>query len=269
LSESFEYFGGIDFSGAKEPLSNLWTALAHEEEGRLVIDSLRPHAFRADLGAFVRTGWREVAGAASSARILWGADFPFSLPAPAAAHLCGPTAPWSALVAWAADRPADEIRDAVPDEMRTPRAADTDGAVPPLDVRNYRQTVEGMRWLHDLREEGDVSVRPQEPQPDATVTLVEVLPAATVHEMGLPRRRAPSRPGEARARAAALRTFLRFSDPTHEAIAVVIEDAWDATLACLTAWLARDDLDQPSRISTVAPDRLAVEGWIYRAPSTL
>jgi hypothetical protein len=141
--------------------------------------------------------------------------------------------------------------------------------VPPLDLRNYRQTVEGMRWLHELREEGDLSVHPQEPIPDATVTLIEVLPTATVHEMGLPRRRAPSRPGEARARAAALRTFLRFSDPTHEASAVVIEDAWDATLACLTAWLARDDLDQPTRIAAVAPERLAIEGWIYRAPSTL
>lgn len=269
MPESFHFFGGIDFSGAKEPLSNLWTALAHEEEGRLVIDSLRPHAFRADLGAFVLAGWREVAAADASRRILWGADFPFSLPAPAAAHLCGATAPWSALVAWAADRPADEIRDAVPDGMRIPRATDTGGAVPPLDPRNYRQAVEGMRWLHELREEEDVSVRPQEPRPEATVTLVEVLPAATVHEMGLPRRRAPSRPGEARARAAALRTFLRFSDPTHEAIAVVLEDAWDATIACLTAWLAREDLDQPFRTSPADRARLTVEGWIYRAPSTL
>ena len=28
----FTYFGGIDFSGAKEPLANLWTAVGREEE---------------------------------------------------------------------------------------------------------------------------------------------------------------------------------------------------------------------------------------------
>jgi hypothetical protein len=269
LAETFAYFGGVDFSGAKEPLSNLWTALGSEDEGRLVIHSLRPHAFRADLAAFVREGWRSVIDAAPVDPILWGADFPFALPAAAADHLCGAGAAWPALVAWAADRPADEVRNAVPDELRTPRATDTGGAMAPLDVRIYKQSVEGMRWLHSLLEEGDVSVRPQTPNTEAPTTLVEVYPSATSHELGLPRRRAPSRPGEVRARAAALRTFLRFSDPTHEAIAVAIEDAWDATLACLTAWLARADLDQPFRISSAPREQLAREGWIYRAPSTL
>jgi hypothetical protein len=269
LAETFAYFGGIDFSGAKEPLSNLWTALGHEEEGRLVVDSLRPHAFRADLGAFVTEGWCGVAGAGDSDSILWGAAFPFGLPAAAADHICGAPASWPALIAWAADRPPDEVRDAVPDLLRTPRATDTGGALAPLDVRSYKQSVEGMRWLHQLRETAEISIRPQEPRAGATVTLVEVYPSTTVQELGLPRRRAPSRPGEVRARAAAMRTFLRFSDPTHESIAVVIEDAWDATIACLTAWLARDDLDQPFRTTPLPPDRIALEGWIYRAPSTL
>lgn len=269
MAETFAFFGGVDFSGAKEPLSNLWTALGSEDEGRLVIHSLRPHAFRADLAAFVREGWRSVIDAAPDDSILWGADFPFALPAAATDHLCGAGADWPALVAWAADRPADEVRNAVPEELRAPRATDTGGAMAPLDVRVYKQSVEGMRWLHALLEEGDVSVRPQAPNPAAPTTLVEVYPSATSHELGLPRRRAPSRPGEVRARAAALRTFLRFSDPTHEAIAVAIEDAWDATLACLTAWLAREDLDQPFRTASAPREQLAREGWIYRAPSTL
>jgi hypothetical protein len=269
LAETFTYFGGVDFSGAKEPLSNLWTALGREEEGRLVVHSLRPHAFRADLAAFVREGWRSVVDADPGASILWGADFPFALPAAATEHLCGAGAPWPALVAWAADRPADEVRDAVPEELRTPRATDTGGAMAPLDVRVFKQSVEGMRWLHSLLEEGDLSVHPQVPRAGAPTTLVEVYPSATSHDLGLPRRRAPSRPGEVRARAAALRTFLRFSDPTHEAIAVAIEDAWDATLACLTAWLAREDLDQPYRTTSTPREQIAREGWIYRAPSTL
>lgn len=265
----FAYFGGIDFSGAKEPLSNLWTALGQEEEERLVIHSLRPHAFRADLAAFARDGWRGVIGATESDRILWGADFPFSLPTAAAAHLCGSAVSWPDLVAWVADRPADEVRDAVPEALRSPRATDTGGAPAPLDMRNFRQCVEGMRWLHLLREETDLSVLPQAPHPEASVSLIEVFPYGTVVELGLPRRRAPSRPGEVRARAAALRTFVRFSDPTHEAIAVNIEDAWDATIACLTTWLARADLDQPSRTTSLSPAQVAIEGWIYRPPATL
>lgn len=269
MAENFVYFGGIDFSGAKEPLSNLWTALGYEEEERLVIHSLRPHAFRADLAAFVRDGWRTVAGADAGDHILWGADFPFSLPEPAARHLCDDSVSWPALLAWTADRPPDEVRDAVPGELRSPRATDVGGALSPLDVRIYKQTIEGMRWLHQLREDGDLSTHPQEPRSDAPTTLIEVHPPSAIHELGLPRRRAPSRPGEVRARAAALRTFLRFADPSHEAIAVAIEDAWGATIACLAAWLARGDLDQPFRTTALTRDRLAVEGWIYRPPSTL
>jgi hypothetical protein len=36
-SGMFGYFGGIDFSGAREPLANLWTALGEEQDGRLMI----------------------------------------------------------------------------------------------------------------------------------------------------------------------------------------------------------------------------------------
>jgi hypothetical protein len=98
---------------------------------------------------------------------------------------------------------------------------------------------------------------------------VEVYPSGAAHELGLPRRRAPSRPGEVRARAAALRTFLTFADPGCEAIAVTLEDAWDATVACLAAWLCRGDLEQPFHASGHPADELRLEGWIYRPPATL
>jgi hypothetical protein len=101
------------------------------------------------------------------------------------------------------------------------------------------------------------------------VALMEVYPAGAAQELGLPRRRAPGRPGEMRARAAALRTFLHFADPEHEAIACTLEDAWDATIACLTAWLARADLDQPRRIAGSAMAEIELEGWIYRPPDSL
>lgn len=266
----FTYFGGIDFSGAKEPLSNLWTALGEEVDGKLTIHSLRPHAFRQDLGAFVAEGWRGALGAPEEGRILWGADFPFGISAGAAEELAnsGGGKGWARLVEWVADRPADEVRDAVADGLRGPRLTDFGGAMSPFDLRLYKQTVEGMRWLHQLREAAEVSIHPQAPDPAARVTLVEVYPSSTVVELGLPRRRAPGRPGETRARAAALRTFVRFADPAAEAIAVVLEDAWDATIACLTAWLARDDLDQPFRAAAAHPRAtVQTEGWIYRPPS--
>jgi hypothetical protein len=266
----FAWYAGVDFSGAKEPLSNLWTAIGAMEEGKLTIRALRPHAFRADLCAYVAGGWRHRAGAAEDERILWGVDFPFGLPAPATRHLSGNGAPdWPSLLAWVADRPASEVRDGIPDDLRTPRCTDTGGAMSPFDLRLFKQTVEGLRWLHELREMADVAILPQEPAEDATTTLIEVYPSGAAQELGLPRRRAPARPGETRARAAALRTFVQFADPGLEAIAVTLEDAWDATIACICACLSRDDLDQPFRASSHPESTLRVEGWIYRPPASL
>lgn len=265
----FAWFGGVDFSGAREPLSNLWTAVGKEIEGKLEIHNVRPHAFREDLATYVAGGWRPTAGAEDDEPILWGADFPFGLPAAAAAHVCGEQPVWERLLDWVADRPADEVKDAVPAILRTPRVTDTGGALAPFDLRLYKQTVEGLRWLHRLREIAEVSVHPQQPSPGATTTLIEVYPSGAAHELGLPRRRAPGRPGEIRARAAALRTFARFRDASCEAIAVTLEDAWDAVVACISAWLARDDLEQPLRLGAEPRSALAIEGWIYRPPAAL
>jgi hypothetical protein len=267
VAETFAAFGGIDFSGAREPLANLWTAVGTEHEGRLRVVAVRPHAFRADLATFVASGWRTVAGGPGG-RILWGADFPFGLPLTVAAAITG-GAGWSEVLAWLADRPPGEVRSAAGTAARALRHTDAGGGLPPLDLRLHKQTVEGCRWLHELREEHDVSIHPQAVVSGAAVSLVEVYPSATAHELGLPRRRTPSRPGEIRARAAALRTFLDFADPNAEVLCVTLEDAWDATIACLTAFLCRDDLDQPFRAAGAPAESIALEGWIYRPPAIL
>ena len=85
MKQPFSFFGGIDFSGAKEPLSNLWSAIGVERDGKLHILALRPHAFRGDLASYVSGGWREEMGGEGE-RILWGADFPFGLPGAAASR---------------------------------------------------------------------------------------------------------------------------------------------------------------------------------------
>lgn len=262
------FYGGIDFSGAREPLANLWTAVGREREGKLEITSLRPHAFRADVAGFVANGWREALRAEEDEEALWGVNFACGLPAGAARHLLGDGCRWEELLAWVADRPADEVRDAVPGELREPRQIDRGGPTAPFDNRNYRQTVEGLRWLHELRDAHDVVVAPYQ-KAESPCRLVEVSPQLTAVDLGLPRRRSPSRPGEVRARAAALRTFVVFGHRETEALAVTLEDAWDAVLCALTAWLVRDDLDQPFRIGGGNPESTALEGWIYRPPAAL
>lgn len=266
MAEGFGYFGGIDFSGAKEPLSNLWTAVGEEREGRLCITTIRPHAFRADLAAYVAEGWRNDS---RTGTILWGADFPFGLPTEVGLAI-GAGSDWGAVAAWVADRPPDEIRSLAGDASRALRRTEAGaGAMPPLDLRLYKQTAEGIRWLHELREEYEIAIEPQARQPGASATLIEVYPSGTAQELGLPRRRSPSRPGEVRARAAALRTYLDFEHRDAEALAITLEDAWDATLACLTAYLCRDDLQQPYRTLEPPHDGLRCEGWIYRPPASL
>lgn len=266
----FRYFGGIDFSGAREPLSNLWAAVGREEEGKLLVVGLCPHPFRADLASWVAGGWRGAVGAGEEERILWGADFPFGLPEGAVREIeGGGVGSWEALLEWTADRPADEVRGTLPEHGKAPRRTDTGGAMAPLDLRLYKQTVEGLRWIHGLRERAAVSVLPQAPAEGADTALIEVYPSATARDLGFKWGRAPRRPGEVRARAAALRTWLRFENPSLEQTAVTLEDAWDAVLSCYTAWCARGDLEQPHRLHPEQRAALELEGWIYRLPEAV
>jgi hypothetical protein len=267
---SFRFYGGIDFSGAREPLPNLWTAVGEERGGKLHIRWLQPHPFREDLRAYVAGGWRRVSGEEDGARILWGADFPFGIPAGAADQLAGGRrASWSGMAGWIADRPADEVREVLGAFGKTPRTTDTGGALAPFDLRLYRQTVEGIRWLHALRDELEVSLPPILPDTQAPNTLIEVYPSGASKEIGMKGGRLPSRPGEVRARPAALRTFMTFEHPSLEAAACTLEDARDACMAALVAFLCRDDLDQPQRLGRASPELLRLEGWIYRPPAAL
>ena len=266
----FRYFGGIDFSGAREPLSNLWSAVGEERDGRLCIVSLCPHPFRADLGSFVAEGWRRHAGADEGARVLWGADFPFGLPAEAVDAIEGlRERSWRGVASWVADRPPDEVRNGLGGFGKAPRRTDAGGALPPLDLRLYRQTVEGIRFLWELRDQADVSIPPVAPRADAESAIVEVYPSGAVKDLGMKGSRVPSRPGEVRARPAAFRPYLSFDHPSMEAAACTLEDARDAVLACLVSYLCRADLDQPFRLDRAPRELVELEGWIYRPPAAL
>lgn len=266
----FQYFGGIDFSGAKEPLSNLWAAIGRERDGRLEIVSLCPLPFREDLRTHVARHWRDHAGAGEGDAILWGADFPFGVPAEVAARIAGDRKPsWAGVASWIADRGAEETWKQFPEFTKTLRATDTGGAMAPFDIRLYRQTLEGIRMLHELRDEADVSILPEAPSASAGTVLIEVYPGGAARDLGIRGGKLPSRPGEVRARHAALKPFMTFAHPSMEACACALEDARDACIACLVAFLCRDDMDQPHRVARITPDVLAVEGWIYRPPAAL
>lgn len=262
---SFSFFGGVDFSGAREPLSNLWSAVGRAQGDRLEIVDLRPHAFREDLGGFVAEGWREFVP--GEGPILWGVDFPFGVPLEFCQRI-GESADWRRAIRWVADRPPDEVRNEAADLQKTGRATDFGGAMAPLDLRLYKQTVEGLSWLYELVEEKGVSILPQKPGKSDTA-LIEVYPSDAARELGLPRRRSPGKPGERKARAAGLRTYVDFANPGIEALAVTLEDAWDATIACICAFLCRNDLEQPARARPGDADRIGMEGWIYRVPETV
>ena len=266
-AEMFDYFGGIDFSGAREPLTNLWSALGCVREGKLHILDLRPHAFRADAVHFIVDGCRKPLGAQGQPRCLWGLDFPFSLPAQAAATLCGVTGQptWNDVIAWMASHPPDDVRDAGRKFQKTTRQIDVGKAMAPLDLRIYKQTVEGVRFLAALRQEAHAAVWPQSPVDDASISLIEVYPSITATDLNMTGRR-PRRAGQVRARPEQLAAYLTFDHPSMQAAAVTLEDAWDAVLACLTAYLVREDLKQPERLGRIPCEVYELEGWIYRHP---
>jgi hypothetical protein len=161
------------------------------------------------------------------------------------------------------------VKDAFADLLKRPRLTDAGGAMAPFDLRLYRQTVEGIRCLHELRDAASVSILPVAPDADAPTVVLEVYPSQSIKDLGIKGGKLPFRAGEVRARPMALRPYLTFDHPSLEAIAVTLEDARDAVMACLTAYLCRDDLDQPRRLGRAPDEALALEGWIYRPPLAL
>jgi len=262
------YVAGLDFSGARGALSNLWSCVGEPRDGKLHVLSLRPHAFRPDAADYLAGGWRGEVGAPDEAPLLAGLDFPFGIPEPAARLMLGDGHDFTALNRHIAERSPDDIVEAAPDHRKTPRACDAicGNAMAPLDLRLYKQTCEGARFLHELLSRPGTQVLPQAPRAGATLTLIEVYPSVTAPDVGIKAPRKPKAPGEHRSRPAALSHYLRFAHPALQATAITLEDAWDATLACLAAALVRDDLDQPARVGTIDPRLRMREGWIYRHP---
>ena len=258
------WFGGVRFSGAREPVGNLWTCVGREVEGRLGVVDLRPHAFRADLTRFVlEQGWGPSDSEAEpSGSVLWAIDACLAFSETTAERLLGVERPgWREVLAWVASRPPEDVREA---------AGDSRGGAWMLG--GYRGTVEAMRWLQVLLEtDGDadtLAVLPMLREQAAATTLIEVDPKATAKDLNLIGRR-PLRPHAAAARVAKLEPYAVFDHPSLAAIAATLEDVWDAVLACITAFSVRDDLEQPRRLGGGAGEKGEREGWVYRHPAAV
>jgi len=263
---SHAYFAGLDFSGARGTLANLWTCVGEPRGDRLHVISLRPHPFRLDAAAYLLNGWRDEVDASSDATLLAGLDFPLSLPSDAVQRAMGESLGFSAVNKLLASRSADEVAALFAEDRKTPRQCDARTAMAPLDLRVYKQTVEGARFIHELLETGEAEVLPMQPIAGASLSLIEVYPSVTSTDLGIKAPRKPKRPGEVFQRPAALAHYVSFDHPAMQAAAVTLEDAWDAVLACLTAYLVRDDLAQPQRVGKIDETAVQREGWIYRHP---
>ncbi|MFA9477027.1 DUF429 domain-containing protein [Phycisphaerales bacterium AB-hyl4] len=261
---NFDYFGGVDFSGGREPLANLWSAVGVERDDRLHIVDLRPHAFREDLRHFL------CHPPIDAERGLWGMDFPFSLPCAVSDALMNHEGPatWQAQVEWLAFQTPGDVETMAKPHRQTLRAIDPPGAMAALNLRLLKQTVAGARLLNELLHQEGAAVAPQMPIGTAKCVFIEVYPSATAKDLSLKGRK-PNRPGQARARPEMLEPWLRFEHPSLAATAVTLEDAWDAVIACLTAWLVRDDLNQPTRVGKHEPAAVEREGWMYRHPEAV
>jgi hypothetical protein len=179
---------GVDFSGAAEAGGKIWIALGIPETNRLTIEGClqakdlpQSSASRGDaLGALMRL-------VARSPDILFGFDFPFSLPQTMIAAdswvefatTFGATYPTDStfLDACRAASPGREMR------RRTDRDAQTPFA--PYNLRVYRQTYYGIRDVLGPLAASGVCVLPMMDRRDESPWVIEICPASTLKLLGL------------------------------------------------------------------------------------
>jgi hypothetical protein len=183
---------GVDFSGAKDAGRRIWVSCGVMEDGRLRIEScLRcdeiPGSGRERvrcLAALLELIDRETATAA------FGLDFPFGLPR---RHLRAGTS-WQQFVRSFPDEyvAPEAFRRACHDRAggkESKRATDELSHTPfsPYNLRLFRQTFYGIRdLLHPLVCYGRARVLPMQPGPPGRPWVLEICPASTLKDLGLP-----------------------------------------------------------------------------------
>ena len=210
---------GVDFSGASEPGESVWLATAE-----LAGDGLEVTACRSAREAFGVDDRAEVLDALRSfpdRGDVMGVDASFGLPRAVLPGRVAASDDWREAVRWVAEAYADaDALDAQADWKDRARERDADGvelkrltdgptgASSPYSFITRYQTFHAMRdLLAPLL--GSVSVPPMVPGDGRGPTLVEVYPAGTLRDLGLPDTRYKEPGAEARERRERILAGLR------------------------------------------------------------
>jgi hypothetical protein len=265
---------GVDFSGASDPGDRIWLTTAEPTD-----DGLRVIECRSAREAFDATGRADVLGALRSFPGLgdvMGVDASFGLPRPILPAGVAASDDWHETVRWVADEYADadalaaqadwktRARESEADGVELKRRTDgPTGANSPYSFITRYQTFHAMRDLLAPMLDS-VSVPPMVTGGDHEPTLIEVYPAATLRDLGLPDRTYKEPGVEAREKRERILAGLRawgvelpdtFEEP-------VLDDAGGDALDSLVAAVATARAVE-SGFAVEAERYDPVEGYIY------
>jgi hypothetical protein len=268
---------GVDFSGAAEPGCKTWITSGTVADGEFRVAELRPAA--AEFGVTRRAPLLEaLRGFLADAEGTTGLDFSFGLPRTVLAEVGAiPEDGWAEFLAWfrerfeGADAPGmqETLREwgrrsgtrGVEHRRRTDdeRAANS----PYSNITRY-QTLHGIRdVLAPLVAENAVSVRPMAPVAGVP-TLLEIYPAATLRDLGLPDRRYKEPGTEAREKRERILDGLRrpgMTLPERFEEPVLDDEDGDALDSLVAAVATANAVDSEFEVEEKHYD--PVEGYIY------
>jgi hypothetical protein len=275
---------GMDFSGAVDAGSKLWSAGGPFTESALQICELNPAARlpggSPSLGPAL-AAVRDLVAAHPDAA--FGCDFPFGLP-----HGLVPDPDWATFVGGFGERyaRADDFRRECGSATKTlretlgtqskelRRVTDREAHTPfsPCNLRLYRQTYHGIRdLLAPLIADGRATVAPMQDLSATGAVLLEVCPASLIKRVvpAWPDLRHPYKGKTSEHRAARERLLfwlekrgVRIADPTRRTTVVANAggDALDAIIAAFVTWqvlISREGLARPAR------SEYRMEGYVY------
>jgi hypothetical protein len=268
---------GVDFSGAAEPGCKIWIASGSVDNGGLSVTDVRSAGL--EFGVTRRAPLlEELRGFLADAEGTVGLDFSFGLPRTVLAEAGAlPEDGWVEFLAWFRERFGDADapemqetlrewgRDSEDQGVEHKRRTDAERAANSTYSNITRhQTLHGIRdVLAPLVEENVVSVQPMAPTAGVP-TLLEIYPAATLRDLGLPDRRYKEPGPEARERRERILDGLRRWGVTlpERFDEAVLDDADGDALDSLVAAVATANAAD-SEFEVEGKHYDPVEGYIY------
>jgi hypothetical protein len=210
---------GVDFSGASEPGESIWLTTAEPTD-----DGVEVIACRSAREAFGATGRVDVLAALRSFpddEEVMGVDASFGLPRPVLPDRVAASDDWREAVRWVAAEYADtDALSAQADWKHRARESDADGVElkrrtdGPTGANSPYSFITRYGTFHAMRDLlapvlDSVSVPPMVPSDGREPTLIEVYPAGTLRDLGLPDRKYKDPGPDAREKRARILAGLR------------------------------------------------------------